>query len=331
MNRGMALFGAALLRRVGRSARRRKRRPARRAESGGRPGAQVRGRPDVAQADAESLDPRLGDRRRHRLARSRLRRPPDRQLHAAHRDRLGRGDPAGRRVLRLGAERARVRPERGRSSATGAARAKGYDWPTQNAGIAIDPTRATSGSAARAAPIREFSSSRRTASSSRSTASSGGARRRSPAAGRGRSAGDTAYAGVSPGQGAGGRGGGRGGRGGRGGAPALPAEQREHGELRRRDGLRVRRRANEVFVADGSRNRRVAVVDMNTGAIKRVFGRLRQRSRTTPMRPTYAPSGAASKQFGPVRCVEIAQRRTGLRLRSRRTTASRSSRRTARS
>ena len=30
--------------------------------------------------------------------------------------------------------------------------------------------------------------------------------------------------------------------------------------------------ASEVYVADGSRNRRVAVVDMNTGAIKRLFG-----------------------------------------------------------
>ena len=30
--------------------------------------------------------------------------------------------------------------------------------------------------------------------------------------------------------------------------------------------------ANEAFVADGSRNRRVAVVDINTGAIKRVWG-----------------------------------------------------------
>jgi DNA-binding beta-propeller fold protein YncE len=30
--------------------------------------------------------------------------------------------------------------------------------------------------------------------------------------------------------------------------------------------------SSEVYVADGLRNRRVAVVDMNTGAIKRFFG-----------------------------------------------------------
>jgi DNA-binding beta-propeller fold protein YncE len=63
--------------------------------------------------------------------------------------------------------------------------------------------------------------------------------------------------------------------------------------------------ANEVFVADGSRNRRVAVVDMNTGAIKRVFGAYG--NKPDDARPAaYSPTGPASQQFGtPVACAQL--------------------------
>jgi len=63
--------------------------------------------------------------------------------------------------------------------------------------------------------------------------------------------------------------------------------------------------SGEVFVADGARNRRVAVVDLNTGAIKRFFGAYG----TTPddaTLPAYAPNDPPAKQFSGVRCVESA-------------------------
>jgi DNA-binding beta-propeller fold protein YncE len=57
--------------------------------------------------------------------------------------------------------------------------------------------------------------------------------------------------------------------------------------------------ANEAFVADGYRNRRVAVIDMNTGAIKRFFGAYGN--------PPDDAVTAPDKQFGtPVSCVELA-------------------------
>src|SRR5207344_502736 len=79
---------------------------------------------------------------------------------------------------------------------------------------------------------------------------------------------DTAYAGQSPARGAGaaGRGGGRGGRGGRGAVAALPAASTNTERFGGATGFAFT--AGEVYVADGSRNRRVAVVDMNSGSIK---------------------------------------------------------------
>ena len=62
--------------------------------------------------------------------------------------------------------------------------------------------------------------------------------------------------------------------------------------------------ANQVFVADGSRNRRIAVVDMNTGAIKRFFGAYGSAPDDAAL-PAYNPSDPPARQFGtPVRCVE---------------------------
>lgn len=63
--------------------------------------------------------------------------------------------------------------------------------------------------------------------------------------------------------------------------------------------------ANEVYVADGSRNRRIAVVDMNSGAIKRFFGAYGAAPEDAAS--TYAPNAPPSKQFSGVRCVEPAR------------------------
>ncbi len=114
------------------------------------------------------------------------------------------------------------------------------------------------------------------------------------------------------------------------GAPALPANSNSMESFGGAMGFAFDGKANEIFVADGSRNHRVAVVDMNTGAIKRYWGAYGDKPDDADT-AKYEPGGAAPKQFGHGALRRIAQRRTGLRLRSRRTTASRSSRRTARS
>jgi DNA-binding beta-propeller fold protein YncE len=114
---------------------------------------------------------------------------------------------------------------------------------------------------------------------------------------------DTAYGGVSPGRGgAAGRGGGRGGRG---AAPSIPANSNGMDSFGGAMGFAFDKAANEVFVADGARNHRVAVLDANTGAIKRIFGAYGSKPDDAAM--MYSPSGPASKQFGVVRCVKIAK------------------------
>ncbi len=64
--------------------------------------------------------------------------------------------------------------------------------------------------------------------------------------------------------------------------------------------------SNEAFIADGSRNHRIAVVDINTGAIKRVFGAYGKKP-DDAKQPAYAPGGAPSQQFGVVSCVELSK------------------------
>ena len=61
--------------------------------------------------------------------------------------------------------------------------------------------------------------------------------------------------------------------------------------------------SSEVYVADGARNRRIAVVDLNTGAIKRFFGAY---GAAPDDAAASAPNDPAPKQFAGVRCVETA-------------------------
>ncbi len=182
---------------------------------------------------------------------------------------------------------------------------EGYNWPEQNAGLAIDDAGNVwiGGAGGADSRILKFSKD------GKFIAQYGTAPAAPPPAagsGAGRSAGDTAYAGVSPARGAGGRGGGRGGRGGRGGgAPALPANSNSMESFGGAMGFAIDSKANEIFVADGSRNHRVAVVDMNTGAIKRYWGAYGAKPDDADT-AKYEPGGAAPKQFGQVRCVRIA-------------------------
>jgi hypothetical protein len=65
----------------------------------------------------------------------------------------------------------------------------------------------------------------------------------------------------------------------------------------------VRRRSQEAYVADGYRNRRVAVVDMNTGEIKRfwgAYGNVPERRRYGPVQPR-RPAHRPVPHAGPLR------------------------------
>src|SRR5688572_9908015 len=178
---------------------------------------------------------------------------------------------------------------------------QGYDWPTQNAGIAIDPSGNLwiGGIGGTDTRVLKF------AKDGKFLAQFGSAGQvPAPAAA---ATADTAYAGQSParGQGAAGRAGGRGGRGGRGGPPPLPAASRNTERFGGATGFAFNAASNEVYVADGSRNRRVAVVDMNSGSIKRFFGAYGA-APDDVVPTTYSPNDPPSKQFSGVRCVESA-------------------------
>jgi DNA-binding beta-propeller fold protein YncE len=129
-----------------------------------------------------------------------------------------------------------------------------------------------------------------------------------------------------------GRGGGRGGAG-RGGAPAAPPPPADAQVLKfdktgkfvlqigkagntqgsdsttgfnRPGALAVDSAANELYVADGFGNRRIAVFDANTGAFKRSWGAYGEKpSDTDP--GAYDPNAAPSKQFRTLSCVELSK------------------------
>jgi DNA-binding beta-propeller fold protein YncE len=177
---------------------------------------------------------------------------------------------------------------------------QGYDWPGSNAGLAIDDGGNVwiGGGGGTDSRILKFSKDGKFIAQY-------GTAPPVPVAAEGRAAGDTAYAGQSPGRGAAGRGAARGGRGGRGAAPSLPANSNSMDSFGGAMGFAFDTKANEVFVADGSRNHRVAVVDMNTGAIKRYWGAYGAKPNDADT-AKYEPGGAAPKQFGQVRCVKLA-------------------------
>lgn len=63
--------------------------------------------------------------------------------------------------------------------------------------------------------------------------------------------------------------------------------------------------ANEVYVADGYANRRVAVLDMTTGELKRQWGAYGNEPDASDL-GEYDPAAAPAQQFRSVTCVEIA-------------------------
>jgi DNA-binding beta-propeller fold protein YncE len=65
-------------------------------------------------------------------------------------------------------------------------------------------------------------------------------------------------------------------------------------------------KSNEGFVADGYRNKRVAVIDPDTGKIKRYWGAYGNKPDDGPQGP-YDPTATAAQQFrNPVHCVALA-------------------------
>lgn len=64
---------------------------------------------------------------------------------------------------------------------------------------------------------------------------------------------------------------------------------------------------NEAYVADGYGNKRVAVIDMDTGTIKRYWGAYGNKPDDAPM-PRYNPSDPPAQQFrNPVHCAELSK------------------------
>jgi len=99
--------------------------------------------------------------------------------------------------------------------------------------------------------------------------------------------------------------GGRGGRGGRAGPPPTPPNNASTESFGGATRISFDASANEAYVADGSRNRRIAVIDMNTGAIKRFWGAY-GKTPSDAATPAYSPDAPASQQFGTaVMCAEL--------------------------
>jgi DNA-binding beta-propeller fold protein YncE len=150
----------------------------------------------------------------------------------------------------------------------------GYEWPTQPRGLAIDKEGNVwiGGSGGNDTRILKFS---RDGKYIMAIGKAAAAPAPAPATA---TAPDTAYTGASnrggaPGRGAAGaagRGGGRGGRG-RGGV-SLPPNSASTEAFGGAAGISFDPTSSDMYVADGYRNRRVAVVDAKTGTITRFWG-----------------------------------------------------------
>jgi DNA-binding beta-propeller fold protein YncE len=191
-------------------------------------------------------------------------------------------DPAGTLIAHWGGGRA------------GAA----YQWPEMAAGIGVDPGGNVwiGGMGGADSHVLEFTGD------GKLVAEFGTGARPAAAAGRAAEP-DTAYAGVSPGRG------GRGGRGrGRGRGPvraeALPANSNSMDSFGGAARFSFDAKAQEVYVADGFRNHRVAVLDMATGAIKRYWGAYGNKPDDS-QHSAYDPDAQPARQFGIVRCAAL--------------------------
>jgi DNA-binding beta-propeller fold protein YncE len=76
--------------------------------------------------------------------------------------------------------------------------------------------------------------------------------------------------------------------------------------LNRPAGVAVDDAANEVYVADGFGNRRIVVFDANTGAFKRAWGAYGEKPADENL-PPYDPNAAPARQFRTVSCVKLSR------------------------
>lgn len=184
----------------------------------------------------------------------------------------------------------------------------GYTWPTTPSRIAIDPKGDVwiGGTGGNDTRILKFSRDGKFLGEIGKMVASA-----SPAPAQAAQP-DTAYMGVS--RGAAGRGAagaapaaaGRGRGRGPSGPPPLPPNNASLEHFGGAMGFSFDAAANEAFVADGSRNHRVAVVDITTGAIKRVFGAYGNRPEDAAS-AKYTPGAEPSKQFGVVSCAQLSK------------------------
>src|SRR5436190_16660063 len=200
---------------------------------------------------------------------------------------------------------------------------KGYDWPANPAGIAVD----SKGNVWVAGGLP-------TPSVAPAGRGGRGAGRGDAAAGRGDTPAGRGDTPAGRGDAPAGRGDAAAGRGaaGRGAAPSAPApadaqvlkfskdgtfvmqigkagqvgNNDSQTSLNRPSGIALDEAANEVYVADGFGNRRIVVFDANTGAFKRAWGAYGEKpSDEAP--GAYDPSAAPARQFRTVSCVKIAK------------------------
>ena len=217
-------------------------------------------------------------------------------------------DPQGKLVGHWGPQ--------GRPQAPG----EGFTWPTQNHGLAIDAQGNVwiGGSGGTDAQLLKFTREGKFIAAFGKPGALPSAAPVAPAdtAGAGRAGarggargGDTAAAGAAGargfavvGRGGGGRGRGRGGAG-----PSLPPNSGSTESFGAPARIAFDESANEGFVADGFRNRRVAVIDLASGAVKRFWGAYGNRPDDAPL-PAYNPEATAAQQFGnAVRCAELSK------------------------
>jgi sugar lactone lactonase YvrE len=181
---------------------------------------------------------------------------------------------------------------------------QGYDWPTSPSGIAIDDKDNVwiGGSGVTDGQILKFTRDGKFLMQSGKPTTAAAVTPTAGATGRG-GRGDSTYGGGAPP--ATGRGGGRGGSNGPVVQPLGNSTSSDAFGAPARISFDVA--ANEAFVADGYRNRRVVVIDMTTGKVKRFWGANGIKQPDDAALAAYSADASPAKQFRTATCATIAR------------------------